>query len=409
MHRTEGANNVANLFTDGPPGTTVEEDFMNAVQEEICAVVEGAGLTLKTATTETRDQLLEALQALFVSPDGVYGKNALINGDFRISQRGASGTASYTAATTPANSDDTYLHDRWILLSDGNDIVDVTQSTEAPDGALLSCGLDVETVNKKFGIFQPIEQKNCVHMIGDVVSLSFQAKVSDITKLDNIKAMVVSWDGAADTITSDIISLWNAEDVTPTLVANWTAENTPTNLNVTAAWAKYTINNISIDTAGATNIGVFIWSDGFCDTVANFLYITNVQLEKNSEASVYGMRSMAAELVLCQRYYCKSYDQDVAHGAASDIGDTDFQFTALNNGDHNCYATTRFATVMRVIPSITLYDIAGNSGKITMAVGNNIAGTAANIGMSGFRAHGTNGAADTSRKIEYHYLADGEL
>src|SRR3990167_304736 len=77
-----------------------------------------------------------------------YGRNALINGDFRVAQRGT----SFTGATTPANSDDTYLLDRWILLSDSNDIVDVTQSTDAPTNGLNSIALDVETVDKKFGI-----------------------------------------------------------------------------------------------------------------------------------------------------------------------------------------------------------------------------------------------------------------
>jgi hypothetical protein len=60
MHRTEGTNHLANLFQDGPPGTTVEEDWLNAVQEELCGVIEAAGLTLKTASGETRNQLQEA-------------------------------------------------------------------------------------------------------------------------------------------------------------------------------------------------------------------------------------------------------------------------------------------------------------------------------------------------------------
>ncbi len=65
MHRTEGENHNGNLFTDGPPGTAVEEDFMNAIQEEIANVIETAGLTLETAATDTRSQLLTALSALF--------------------------------------------------------------------------------------------------------------------------------------------------------------------------------------------------------------------------------------------------------------------------------------------------------------------------------------------------------
>ena len=36
MHRTEGANNLNNEFVDGPPGTTVGADILNAFQEELC-------------------------------------------------------------------------------------------------------------------------------------------------------------------------------------------------------------------------------------------------------------------------------------------------------------------------------------------------------------------------------------
>jgi hypothetical protein len=64
MHRTEGEYNSSNLFVDGPPGTRVEEDWLNAVQEELANVIEGAGITLKTASTETRDQLNAAIAAL---------------------------------------------------------------------------------------------------------------------------------------------------------------------------------------------------------------------------------------------------------------------------------------------------------------------------------------------------------
>lgn len=74
MHKTEGANNVANLFTDGPPGTTVEQNFLNAMQEEICYVITQSGLVLKTASTETRQQLFEAIGRLGIKGDGVAGR-----------------------------------------------------------------------------------------------------------------------------------------------------------------------------------------------------------------------------------------------------------------------------------------------------------------------------------------------
>jgi len=64
MHKTEGANNVAGMFTDGPPGTALEENWHNAVQEEIIAILTAAGITPLTASTDTRDQLLAAILAV---------------------------------------------------------------------------------------------------------------------------------------------------------------------------------------------------------------------------------------------------------------------------------------------------------------------------------------------------------
>ena len=61
MHRTEGTDHAANLFNNGPPGTVVEQNWLNAVQEEIAYVIEQAGLVLKTASTETRQQLKQAI------------------------------------------------------------------------------------------------------------------------------------------------------------------------------------------------------------------------------------------------------------------------------------------------------------------------------------------------------------
>jgi len=64
MHRTEGTNNVANLFVNGPPGTRLEENWLNSVQEEIIAVLTAAGIDPLTASTDTRVQLTAAIDSL---------------------------------------------------------------------------------------------------------------------------------------------------------------------------------------------------------------------------------------------------------------------------------------------------------------------------------------------------------
>lgn len=70
MHRIEAPGaTVDNKFTEGDPATSVPAtevaaDWLNAVQEELAAVIIAAGLPLKTAATETSDQLLAAIAAL---------------------------------------------------------------------------------------------------------------------------------------------------------------------------------------------------------------------------------------------------------------------------------------------------------------------------------------------------------
>ena len=227
----------------------------------------------------------------------VANRNLIINGNMAVAQRGTSFTS-----TDSLNNDDTYNLDRWYLLSDGNDIVDVTQSSTAPDDQLTSIALDVETANKKFGIAQIIENTNCTGLIGQTCTLSFKAKCSAVDKLDNIKCAIVSWDSTADSVTSDLVSAWGVEGTNPTLASDWTYENSPANLNVTTSWATYSVS-ADIDTSSTTNVGVFIWSDVTDTTAGQFIYITDVQLEAASSATDFERVPYQFNLMSCQRYF----------------------------------------------------------------------------------------------------------
>ena len=246
-------------------------------------------------------------------------RNHLINGAFAVAQRGTSFTSSDSA-----NNDDTYVLDRWYILSDGNDVIDVSQETTTiPTNGKYAIALDVETANKKFGIAQIIEGKNCVGLIGDTITFSFKAKVSDTSKLDNVKAAIVSWSGTEDSVTSDIISAWGDEGTNPTLITNATYENTPANLSLTTSYATYSVS-ANIDTSGAKNIIVFIWSDVTDTTAGHFLYVTDCQLERGNVSTPFEHRSYGEELARCQRYFescrgsfrCTPYSNYLgAHGA----------------------------------------------------------------------------------------------
>jgi hypothetical protein len=227
-------------------------------------------------------------------------KNYLINGGFAVAQRGTSFTS-----TGSANNDDSYTLDRWYILSDTNDVIDVTQdTTTVPTNGEFAIALDVETVNKKFGIATIIENKDVIGLVGNTVTFSFKAKVSATTKLDNVKAAIVAWSGTADTVTSDIISAWGAEGTNPTLIANATYENTPANLSLTTSYATYSIS-AAVDTASTQNLILFIWSDVTDTTLGDFLYIAESKLEVGSSATafVYAGGTIQGELAACQRYF----------------------------------------------------------------------------------------------------------
>jgi hypothetical protein len=353
------------------------------------------------AVTDANGGNTATINSMTPTADSLQGfRNRLINGNFNVAQRG-------TSFTSGANNNDTYNLDRWYVLSDGNDAVDITQATDVPTGAKYSIGLDVETANKKFGIAQIIENLNCFDAIGGTVTLSFQAKVSSTTKLDNVKCAIVAWSGTTDSATSDIISAWGSEGTNPTLIADATYENSPANLNVTTSWATYTVS-AAVDTASTKNIIVFIWSDVTDTTAGDFLYITNVQLEVGSVATPFERRDYGRELALCQRYYEKSYAVDVAVGTGLALGFFGFVMPTTDTGD--IPPNLIFRVTKRAAPTVTMYNaVSGASGAVYRA------SDASSISVNAINYVGVNSvgqitlASGSINRYFYHWTAASEL
>lgn len=325
-------------------------------------------------------------------------RNVLINGDMKINQRGV------TSAT-----DDVYTLDRWTMLSDAATIT-VARSTVAPADGLYSYSLTPSTTNKKFGIVQFVEQQNCVGLFGQQVTLSFKARVSSITNLDNVKAGILAWSGTADTVTSDVVSTWGSEGTNPTLATNWTFENTPANLNVTTTWATYRVS-ATVDTASTSNIAVFIWSDVTTVGASDTLYITDVQLERGAVATPYDRRTVGQELALCQRYYEKSYALATAPGTNSTAGLVQISGSSDSANSHVIYVPFRVSKrTTSYTVSVWTFDGTANNWRYQRS------GATANVGPvtdlfgeSGFRLYVNTGAAWVVSTIDGHWVANAEL
>lgn len=267
-HGTDGTHSVANMITGG---SVLDEDTMSS----------------------NSDTALATQQSIKAYVD-VYGqfsslaRQAVMNGNFDVSQRA-------TTFVAGANNDDVYTLDRWNLVSDGNDVLDVSQEaiTDLP-GSNYAIKLDVETA-KRAGIVQFWEAKDAQKFKGKTVSVSFAVKSANIAA---IRCAVLSWGSTADSITSDVVGTWGA---TPTWATNWTEENTPADLTVTSSWTTVKVENIAIDSATVNNLALAIWLPNE-ETIGDIVYISQVQMNEGATALPFQPKSFAEELRACQRY-----------------------------------------------------------------------------------------------------------
>ena len=148
-------------------------------------------------------------------------------------------------------------------------------------------------------------------------------------------------------------------------------------INTTATWEKKTITVPLTETGGTwdyTNgIGLAIvwtlasgttfqttkdtWQTGnyvatsnqvnACDNVANDFRITQVQLEKGDTATPFEYRHFEEEIALCQRYYEKSYNIDVAPGTTTVTGELRMFAQVLNSAAHGWGEQVQFRTTKR--------------------------------------------------------------
>jgi hypothetical protein len=135
------------------------------------------------------------------------------------------------------------------------------------------------------------------------VSIGFQARTTAGAVINNLRATVLSWTGAADTITSDVVNAWSAQGTDPTLVANWTKEIAGTNLALGTSFTEYKIENILIDTASTNNVALFIWCDDTDCALNDVVYISQVRMNLGTQLLPYTRRSKKEEFEKCSYFF----------------------------------------------------------------------------------------------------------
>jgi hypothetical protein len=126
------------------------------------------------------------------------------------------------------------------------------------------------------------------------------------------------------------------------LEVNWSLQTGTNRDNATdGAWN-------TADTSRATSNQV-----NFFDSTSNVFYLTGVQLEVGSVATPFEHRSYGEELALCQRYFCKSFNDTAApaNQTSNAIVSNLVPYSSNDAWTNSIYFPVR----MRAAPSITLY------------------------------------------------------
>ena len=232
-------------------------------------------------------------------------RNAIINGNFNIWQRG-------TSTTTTGN---TYLADRWLsAFSTGGTVSQETSSL--PTGSRYAWKFVASASNSFLQMGQQIEYGNCIDLQNATVTISFVARA--VTATAGSTALTFRTRTIAGV---DGVCLFTGTDVNSTFT-------------LTTSWTRYTVTRTLPATFGSLSLEFVLGSHVSGDGIM----LGQVQLEPGSVATPFERRPIGQELALCQRYYFV-INQSSTYTWYADVA---------NRGNHTWFA---FPVTMRAMPT----------------------------------------------------------
>lgn len=350
--------------------------------------------------------------------NGLFFRNRIINGAMMIDQRNAGGSVTVNTAGVTY-----YFVDRWLGTGQSSDgVYTAQQSTDAPSGFVNSLKITVTTADASIGasqiydIQQIIEGANIYDWafgsasaqtitvsfwvkssvtgtFGAVVSNSAQNRVYPFTYTIN---SANTWEKKSVTIAGDTTGTW-LTDTGIGLRLRISLGAGSTFLGTAGAWTTSTVVGVT----GQTNL---------ISTLNATFFITGVQIESGSVATPFELRPNATELALCQRYYEKSYRQNVKVPTNTSAGYVyaSALFTPAGGAAERSFGTT-FLVCKRAAPTMTYYTYLNSTAGSWEDGG----GTAITMGTAGlsetlFSNYNTAGVG-TNTVLQGHWVASAEF
>lgn len=348
------------------------------------------------------------------------GRNRLINGEMAIDQVNGGALSTFNANINA------YFIDQWVAHGQAADGVFTIQrvTTTPPTGFKFYQHTVVTTADASIGSGQRYYVWNAIEgtMVRDFLL------------------------GSASAVTFTL-SFWVRSSLTGTFGGSF--QNSAGNrsyvfnytINSANTWEKKTITLVG-DTTGTwindTGLGLFLAFDlgsgsTFENTAGSWVGsekfrssgnvqliatntatwdLTGVQVEIGPTATTFEYRSLFMEVALCQRYFEKSYDVDVAVGTVTGFGQGYINKAGCQTNTTTVnYGMTDFKVPKRVTPTLTLYNPStGSSGSIiTRSTSGSDTNRSASISATGLNGAAVNQSVALDYGGFYHYTADARF
>jgi hypothetical protein len=301
---------------------------------------------------------------------GLSFKNRIINGDMTIDQRNAGASITPTVTTFPWQ----YNVDRWFTAQTQASRISIQQNAGGvtpPPGftnyvGITSLGTTSLGANDVFLLQQRIEGFNTADFgwgtaNAQTVTLSFWVRSSLTGAFGGSFTNVADNRSYAFSYTINAANTWEYKTITAP------GDTTGTWQTTTAAGILVSFTcGIGSSLSGAANswtAGLRLAPTGAVSLVGTSgatLYITGVQLEKGTVATSFDYLPYGTELMLCQRYFEKSYNTNVALGTSTLIG----MYSSIASGGSTSYGSSVvFRVPKRATPTMASWTYGGLAGS----------------------------------------------
>ena len=208
-------------------------------------------------------------------------RNDIINGGYLVNQEN----------DTAAADDDYSIGDLFLHVGEAA-VTTSLQTSGGPQGDRNFARINIDTANKQSGWVYFLSNADCQDYIANG-KMSFGIKVKTVADkvIGTVRIGLLKWTGTADAVTSDVVGTWAQDGTNPTLATSWSYENTPADVDITTSWARYTVEDVTVD-ADTNNLAAFLWIDDGTIAEDDQLDVSEWQLNPGSTVNAFSSSSL---------------------------------------------------------------------------------------------------------------------